>query len=109
MTTSSYCEICNEKEALYKCRVCGRNVCEEHVSPEGVCAVCSTTICEFCGKRLSIGYCIVCGRLGCRECLIQLDPSRRICPSCLAEIRETGKNTTRICRPGTSLAKSVWG
>lgn len=77
----AYCEVCGENPAVSECKLCGRRVCENHIS-NGVCSVCEETLCAICGERLAIGYCISCGRLGCDECLIQVDNVRRICVEC---------------------------
>ncbi len=80
------CEICGEREALYKCRLCGRLVCPLHFNKKkGICSVCEMALCEICGRNLSIGYCPICGRLGCSDCLVQITPVVRVCKDCLAK------------------------
>ncbi len=83
------CSICGVKEAVYKCRVCGRTVCrDDYVLEKGICRVCEETMCQICGNNLSIGYCRVCGRLGCEDCLVQVSPVSYICRECLSKERE---------------------
>ncbi|WP_048058945.1 hypothetical protein [Desulfurococcus amylolyticus] len=80
------CEICGEKEALYKCNLCGRRVCEDDFdSAKKTCKICSEALCEICGQQLSIGYCKHCGRIGCEDCLIQVSPVEYICKDCAAK------------------------
>lgn len=77
------CDVCGLKEAKYKCRECGREVCEDDYDPEtGLCSICRETRCEICGRRPAIGYCMVCGRIGCEECLVQVSLVSYVCRSC---------------------------
>jgi len=79
------CEICGLKPASNKCKICGRNVCRDHIKDD-ICTICRETLCTICNKRPSIGYCSICGRLACDECLVQIDNVRRICVECLAKL-----------------------
>jgi hypothetical protein len=80
------CDICGKKNALYKCKICKRNVCENDFYDEiGVCKICAASLCEICKTRLSVTYCQYCGKLVCTEDSIQLDNVRRICIECFKE------------------------
>jgi hypothetical protein len=80
------CEICEEKEAKYSCKLCGRKVCEDDfVKEKGICKVCEISLCQICHQHLSLGYCEICGRLICDECTAYFDGSRRICKECYAK------------------------
>lgn len=80
------CEICEEEPAEFKCRLCGRNVCQLHFNRlTGICSVCELALCEICGKALSVSYCPICGRLGCSDCLVQLTPVVRVCKDCIVK------------------------
>ncbi|MCE4618990.1 MAG: hypothetical protein F7C37_06070 [Desulfurococcales archaeon] len=97
------CEICGENPATQECTVCGRYVCNKHIS-NGICSICKETLCMICGRKPSIGYCISCGRLGCDDCLIQVDNVRRICIDCAKSkgiALHTG-GTYRVTRLGFS-------
>ncbi len=76
------CEVCEEKPAVGRCRICGRYVCKEHLNKEGVCAACVDLMCRVCGTRLSVTSCVVCGRPICRTCSIELEPGIRVCTQC---------------------------
>lgn len=80
------CEICEASEAVYKCRLCGREVCERHFNKEkGICTICEGSLCELCHQRPSITFCPICGRLVCYEDSVQLDEVRRVCKECYAK------------------------
>ncbi len=82
------CSICERKQAKYRCRICGRPVCEEdYILEEGICRVCKVTRCEICGKYPAIGYCMICGRIGCEDCLVQVSPVAYVCKDCIKEGR----------------------
>ena len=77
------CDVCSASPAKFKCRICGRRVCDEHFrAQESVCSVCADTLCSICRKRLSLASCEVCGRIVCEECSIQVTPVIRICTFC---------------------------
>ncbi|MCY0868096.1 MAG: hypothetical protein OWQ48_02545 [Desulfurococcus sp.] len=81
------CEICGEKEAVYKCRLCGRAVCSDDYDHEkNLCSICSEALCEICGRQLSISYCKICGRIGCEDCLIQVTPVEYVCRDCALKL-----------------------
>lgn len=87
------CEVCEEKPAVRKCRICGRYVCEDHVTGEGVCAVCEDLMCRICNARLSVTSCVACGRPVCRNCSVELEPGIRACLHCannLLTLKEFG-------------------
>ncbi len=78
------CVICERKEAVHKCRLCGRPVCDDDYDQStGLCSVCTTTRCEICGKYPAIGYCMICGRVGCEDCLIQVTLVSYVCKECM--------------------------
>ncbi len=77
-----YCELCWRREAVGRCRICGRMVCGECLGKDGVCEACRSSLCQICGSKLAIGSCSVCGRLVCEDCSIQIDPVRRVCREC---------------------------
>ena len=78
------CSICGVKPAKYKCKRCGRHVCEDDYDPEtGLCSVCLETNCEICGRYPAIGYCMVCGRIGCEDCLVQVSTVSYVCKDCI--------------------------
>lgn len=83
ISKSTLCEVCEEEPAVRRCRICGRYVCEKHVSREGVCAVCMDLMCMICGTRLSVTSCIMCGRPVCRTCSVELEPGIRACVDCI--------------------------
>ncbi|MEM0246521.1 MAG: hypothetical protein QXG15_04170 [Desulfurococcaceae archaeon] len=77
------CEICEIKEPLYTCKMCGRRVCDDDYDKiTGYCLVCKDAICKICNRYLSIGVCKYCGRLGCERCLIQVSPIEYTCVDC---------------------------
>jgi len=81
--SSLKCEICEDREAKYVCRICGRRVCEEDYSREkGICKVCEMSLCEICKRHLAVGKCEKCGRIICEECTAYFDGARRICKEC---------------------------
>jgi len=89
------CEICG-KPAVARCRLCGREVCEEHYDRStGLCTICLNTRCEICKERLAVGRCIICGRLVCDKCSVQLDNVRRICVHCLNNLFNGDINLAR--------------
>ena len=79
------CEVCEEREAVTKCSLCGRWVCEKHVAGS-VCIVCKELMCGICGKRLSVSRCPICGKLICRKCSIELQPGIRVCKHCFSKL-----------------------
>lgn len=81
------CEVCEEREAITRCSLCGRWVCEKHIDG-ALCAVCRELMCSLCGVRLSVSRCLICGRLICRECSVELQPGMRICRYCLNRLDE---------------------
>ena len=81
------CEVCEEREAVAKCNICGRWVCEKHLEGN-VCAICKELMCDVCGERLSVGRCPLCGRLICRRCSIELQPGIRVCRDCFSRLDE---------------------
>lgn len=86
---TSLCEICEEKEAHYVCRLCKRKVCEDDFNKErGICKVCEMSICEICNENLSIGYCEICGRLICEKCTAYSNGTSRICVGCISKINK---------------------
>ncbi len=76
------CEVCERKPAVSRCRICGRAVCEDHISEDGVCAACIDLMCRVCNARLSVTSCIICGKPVCRECSLELEPGIRVCNPC---------------------------
>jgi len=48
------CEICEKRESVSTCRICGRYVCSHHIGDDGICSVCRETLCERCRRYLSI-------------------------------------------------------
>lgn len=90
---SILCEVCEEKPAVRRCKICGRYVCEEHLNKEGVCVVCVDLMCRKCNTRLSVTSCVVCGEPVCRTCSIELEPGIRVCKYCvnnLSALKELG-------------------
>jgi len=82
------CELCLQRGATYRCRVCGRAVCSTHYDPKlGVCTLCRSALCRICGTNLAVGHCNICGRLVCAKCSLDLDGVRRICYFCLMNPR----------------------
>ncbi|MEB3846726.1 MAG: hypothetical protein GSR74_01970 [Desulfurococcales archaeon] len=98
------CEICNTKPAVAQCRLCGRQVCEDHIDDQGICTICREALCQICGQRLAIGYCIICGRLGCDQCLVQVDSVRRVCRDCLRRLGGRNKIARILRRPTLKIA-----
>ncbi|MCE4603830.1 MAG: hypothetical protein F7B20_02550 [Aeropyrum sp.] len=92
MTVSCY--FCAD-DSRSSCSICSRPICSTH-STNGVCIACHDAICRFCGEQLSVSYCLYCGRLGCIDCLIQIDPSRRVCRECLASMDQRGPSDTSL-------------
>jgi hypothetical protein len=84
---SVLCEVCEERPAVRRCRICGRYVCEKHVNEEGVCAVCEDLMCRICNARLSVTSCVICGRPVCRSCSVELEPGIRVCKQCVNNLR----------------------
>jgi len=77
------CEICEEREEKYTCKICGRRVCEEdYLKVKEICRVCEMSLCEICKINLAIGKCEKCGRIICEECTAYFDGTRRICKEC---------------------------
>jgi hypothetical protein len=77
------CQICEENQAKYTCKLCGRKVCEEDfVKEKGICKVCEMSLCEICHENLSIGKCEKCGRIICEKCTAYFDGARRYCIIC---------------------------
>jgi len=77
------CEICEEREVKYTCKICGRRVCEEdYLKEKEICRVCEMSLCEICKINLAIGKCEKCGRIICEECTAYFDGARRICKEC---------------------------
>jgi len=81
------CEVCEEREAVGRCNICGRWVCSKHLV-EGVCAICKDLMCSICGKQLSVSRCPICGRLICRNCSIELQPGIRVCRECYSNLSQ---------------------
>jgi len=79
------CEICEVKEAVGSCKICGRLVCEKHLEGD-ICSVCKELMCNICGINLSVTTCPVCGRLICRDCAAELQPGIRICHECFRNL-----------------------
>ncbi len=85
---NSLCEICEEKEAKYICRLCKRKVCEDDFNKDkGICKICEMSICEVCKENLSVGYCEMCGRLICEKCTAYSNGASRICIECASKMR----------------------
>ncbi len=82
---SHLCEVCERKEALYRCRICGRYVCGDHLI-DGVCVVCRDLTCKICHSRLAVDTCPFCGRIICRECSVELQPGIRVCKECFKKM-----------------------
>ncbi|MEM1628001.1 MAG: zinc finger HIT domain-containing protein [Desulfurococcaceae archaeon] len=84
------CEICGEREAIYKCKLCGRRTCSIDFNlGKGICNVCDDALCNICGNALSIGYCKICGRIGCEDCLIQVSLVEYVCKNCFKALKLT--------------------
>ncbi len=80
------CEICGERPSVGRCRICGREVCEEHLV-NGVCSVCRDLLIPFKGSlKAPVGRCPFCGRLICRECSVELEPGIRVCLDCYRKL-----------------------
>jgi len=79
------CEVCGKREAVGRCRICGRWVCSKHLI-NGVCVVCRDLMCEVCRKRLAVSSCLICGKLICRSCSVELQPGIRLCMKCYENI-----------------------
>jgi hypothetical protein len=76
------CEVCRRREAIGRCRICGRWACSSDLGSDGVCSLCRDTLCSFCRRRLAVAACEVCGRLVCDECGVQVTPVAWLCPEC---------------------------
>lgn len=80
------CQVCEERPAVLRCRVCGRWVCVGDFDEElNVCKPCSSTLCQICRERLAIGHCARCGRLVCRRDSVRVGLSR-YCMECAREL-----------------------
>lgn len=78
------CELCDELPAMYRCKMCGRYVCEKHFDRiREMCIACTESLCNICFKNLSIGICSICKRIVCAGCSIDIDGVRRVCVYCL--------------------------
>ncbi|MEM2200434.1 MAG: hypothetical protein QW775_02680 [Ignisphaera sp.] len=78
------CELCEDLYAEFRCRSCGRYVCEKHFDKgRGICIACVESGCNICFKYLAIGICALCKRMVCSGCSIDIDGVRRICVYCL--------------------------
>ncbi|MEM0369470.1 MAG: hypothetical protein QXK71_00415 [Pyrobaculum sp.] len=75
------CQICGFEKAVYKCKRCGRWVCEFDWAGEH-CAVCEYTQCRVCKRRFSISTCVICGAVVCGGCSVKRGLGR-ICKNCL--------------------------
>ncbi|MGC8566543.1 MAG: hypothetical protein ACP5I6_04650 [Caldisphaera sp.] len=106
------CEICDEKEAKYECKICKRKVCEDDYNKnKGICKICSSLLCEICHERLSITFCPICGRLICDKDSVQIDNVRRVCIDCYNKYFK-GKlfypnNSSKYINGAIRLAKRV--
>lgn len=80
------CEVCEVKEAVSRCRMCGRYVCEDHLGPDGLCSICREVLCEVCHQKLSVNKCLICGKLVCRSCSVELQPAIRVCRECYSKL-----------------------
>ncbi|NPB00840.1 MAG: hypothetical protein GXO10_05645 [Crenarchaeota archaeon] len=81
------CEICiiDEKEAKYRCRICGRSVCEDHyLKNMGICKICDMTLCYICRNRFAVAVCAICGRPVCEKDSVRRGLAR-ICNQCLQQ------------------------
>ncbi len=76
------CEICLNRESIASCRLCNRNVCNQHYTSNGLCSICSESLCSLCRKRLAITQCSICSKLVCEVCSRQVNPVVRICLQC---------------------------
>lgn len=95
LRSSLKCEICDEKIAFFRCKICGRNVCVDHYNAKkSICEICEMSICQLCNSRLSVGYCSVCGRLICEECTAYNEGGKRICKECFSKLQS--KNVSII-------------
>lgn len=91
------CELCERRIAKYKCKICGRQVCEIHIrAGEGICEVCASALCSICKSALSVRSCISCGRIICLQCSVQIDEVRYVCINCFIKLgrgKLKGKST----------------
>lgn len=85
------CEICEEAEAIGRCRICGRYVCSKHLHGD-ICTICESALCRICGKQLAIGYCKLCGRIICEDCAIEISNVEYVCVECYRKL--FGRSTT---------------
>jgi len=77
------CELCECKVAEYRCNICNRWVCKDHIRiEEGICEVCASALCSICKSSLSVRSCILCGRIICFSCSVQIDEVRYMCMYC---------------------------
>ncbi|MEM0380344.1 MAG: hypothetical protein QXX35_05360 [Desulfurococcaceae archaeon] len=82
------CSICESKQSVFKCSICGRNVCEKDFDlDKKICRICCETLCKICNKYLSIDKCSICGRNGCEKCLIKITPFQYICIDCYRKMK----------------------
>jgi hypothetical protein len=80
------CDICEEKPAVTRCRICGRYVCSDDFDHSiNACKACSATLCQVCRERLAVGHCARCGRLVCRRDSVRVGLSR-YCIDCAREL-----------------------
>lgn len=80
------CEICEEFNAKYVCRLCHRYVCEyDYDTNLKVCKVCRELLCHICKKRLAVSLCVICGKPICRIDSIRKNLSR-ICRDCIVTL-----------------------
>lgn len=91
------CELCEQRVAKYRCKICGRQVCEIHMRiEEGICEVCASALCNICRSALSVRSCISCGRIICLQCSVQIDEVRYVCINCFIKLgrgKLKGKST----------------
>ncbi len=81
------CEICiiDSREAIHRCPLCGRYVCDVHfVREHGICKICDMTLCYICRERFAVAVCAVCGRPICERDSVRRGLSR-ICTLCLQQ------------------------
>ena len=81
------CEVCWSREAVGRCRICGRWACSDHLI-NGMCAICRDLMCRLCNQRLAVTSCLICGKLICRNCSVELQPGIRVCSECYRRLDE---------------------
>ena len=85
------CDICEERPAVLRCRICGRYVCDEDFDHSiNACRACSATLCQVCRERLAVGHCARCGRLVCRRDSVRVGLAR-YCIDCARELGLIGE------------------